>query len=215
MIRLWDVRTGGRLVTLEGHSGGVGSVAFSPDGFVLGSGSFDQTIRLWDARTGQPKQTLEGHTHHIKSVTFSPDGSTLASGSYDNTIRLWDAVTGKHKRTLLGSTGGIVSFAYSPDGRMLASGSSDGTILLWLLSNIPYIIEPLRPLHTVSATYPQRARRAGREGVVLLEASIGVDGIARDIKVIRGIGFGCNKAAIETLKASRFIPAKSRGTLIV
>jgi WD40 repeat protein len=67
------------------------SVAFSPDGKTLASGSFDKTIRLWDVAKGQPIGVpLTGHTDKVFSVAFSPDGRTLASGSADNTIRLWD-----------------------------------------------------------------------------------------------------------------------------
>ncbi|MDE0638012.1 MAG: WD40 repeat domain-containing protein, partial [Candidatus Poribacteria bacterium] len=65
------------------------SVAFSPDGQTLASGSSDYTIRLWDVATGEHKQTLQGHIDHVDSVAFSPDGQTLASGSSDGTVLLW------------------------------------------------------------------------------------------------------------------------------
>ena len=114
---------------LEGHTSNVNSVSFSPDGSMLASGSWDDTIRLWDVATGAPLRTLEGHTSDVNSVSFSPDGSMLASGSWD--IRLWDVATGAPLRTLRGHTDSVDSVSFSPDGSMLASGSWDYTIRLW------------------------------------------------------------------------------------
>src|SRR5205807_1229357 len=99
-VRLWDPSTGQCLKTLQEHTHPVRSVAFSPDGTILATGSVDQTVRLWDPSTGLCLKMLQGHTHWVLSVAFNPDGSTLASGSGDGTIKLWDVKTGECLQTL-------------------------------------------------------------------------------------------------------------------
>jgi WD40 repeat protein len=138
-VKLWDVRTGQPLNTLQGHTNWIWSVGFSPDGTTLASGSFDQTVKLWDVYTGQLLNTLQGHTSWVLSVSFSPDGASLpsgigtllASGSQDHTVKLWDVRTGQLLNTLQGHTNWIWSVGFSPDGTTLASGSGDHTVKLW------------------------------------------------------------------------------------
>ena len=130
-IWLYDAQTGEELDLLTGHTDQVYSVAFSPDGNTLASGSWDNTIHLWNAHTGEHIRTLSGHTHYVDSVAFSPDGNMIASGGSDDTVYLWNAHTGEHIRTLSGHTGRVFSVAFSPDGNTIASGSEDYTIRLW------------------------------------------------------------------------------------
>ena len=116
---------------LSGHTSGVTSVAFSPDGNTLASGSWDDTIRIWDVATGSHKEPLRGNRYIVYSVAFSPDGNTLASASGDTNIRLWDVATGRLKHTLTEHWNTSNTVAFSPDGNTIASGSDDATIMLW------------------------------------------------------------------------------------
>ena len=78
-------------ITLTGHDSYVTSVAFSPDGQRIVSGSADKTVKIWDANSGEELQTLTGHDDDGWSVAFSPDGQRLVSGSADYSAKIWDA----------------------------------------------------------------------------------------------------------------------------
>ncbi len=116
---------------LTGHSSRVSSVAYSPNGQTLASGSDDNTIKLWNVRTGNLLQTLASHSSWVYSVAYSPNGQTLASGSKDGTIKLWNVKTGKLLQTLTGHSDWVSSVVYNPDGQTLVSVSWDKTIKLW------------------------------------------------------------------------------------
>lgn len=119
------------LHTIPGHLRfSVTSVAISPDGQILVSGSNDNTIKIWNLRTFKLLRILK-HSRGVNSIAISRDGQTLASGSDDKTIKIWNLLTGKLLRTLNGHSDLVASVAFSPNGQILASGSSDRTIKLW------------------------------------------------------------------------------------
>jgi WD40 repeat protein len=116
---------------LEGHEWSVSSVAFSPDGKHIASGSDDSTVRVWNAVTGMVEHTLSGHDSSVTSVAFSTDGTHIASGSHDETVWVWNAVTGMVEHTLSGHEDWVTSVAFSTDGTHIASGSNDWTVRVW------------------------------------------------------------------------------------
>ncbi|KAG9026972.1 hypothetical protein FRB95_008284 [Tulasnella sp. JGI-2019a] len=117
-----------RVIQVESE---VHSVAFSPSGDHVASGSKGGIVRLVDAQTGALVGTLEGHNDTVRSVAFSPNGDQLASGSDDKTVRIWDVRTGAEIATFRGHTDWVNSVAFSPGGNNLASASEDKTIRLW------------------------------------------------------------------------------------
>jgi WD40 repeat protein len=94
--------TYGRYPDFIGHSSSVFSIAFSPDGKYLASGSLDKTVKLWSVESQKEVTTLQGHSEFVFSVAFSPDGKYLASGSQDKTLKLWSVESQKEVTTLQG-----------------------------------------------------------------------------------------------------------------
>ena len=114
----------------EAHTDDVVSLAFTPDGTRLVSGSHDKTVRVWDAVTGMPiGAPLTGHEAEVTAVAVSPDGTLIASGSLDHTVRLWDVGTRRPVGAPIPATDALLmGLAFSPDGRSLAVGGSDHTL---------------------------------------------------------------------------------------
>jgi WD40 repeat protein len=131
----WQRQTHLELKALLGHSGPVFSVAFSPDGQKIATGSGDTTVKVWDAASGKELFTLRGHSNRVTSVAFSPDGQKIATGSRDATARVWDVASHKALFPLKGHGAEIESVAFSPDGLKIVTASLDGTARIWDAAN--------------------------------------------------------------------------------
>ncbi|CAE6534997.1 unnamed protein product [Rhizoctonia solani] len=133
-VQMWDVQNMTAAANpFRGHTNVVHSVQFSPDGYRIISGSWDDTIRVWDVERGTTVVgPLKGHISPVRSVDFSPDGSQIVSCSFDRTVRLWDARDGKLiDNPYEGHTKGVNSVAFSPRGTYVVSGGDDKTVRIW------------------------------------------------------------------------------------
>jgi len=122
-------------LTVSGHSAAVTSIAWSPDGKYLATGSWDNTAIIWNAATGEQVRQLTGHRRFIASISWSPDGSRLATASWDDMVRIWDVSDGMVLATLHGEDGIASSVAWSPDSKFVAAGYGDGSTILWDLAS--------------------------------------------------------------------------------
>lgn len=119
------------ILTLDAGGDVPGSVAWSPDGARLVTGSYDRDVRIWDPKRGALLRVLPGHTDRIFDVAISPDGSIIASGSRDRTVRLWDAASGELLHVLKAPER-VTDVDFSPDGsRIVAAASYSALAVVW------------------------------------------------------------------------------------
>ncbi len=130
-LKVWDIKSGREIHTLEGHSGIVSSVAITPDGRLAFSASHDKTLKVWDIESGMEIRTLKGHTDHVYFVAITSDGRRAVSASEDGTLLVWDIESESKIRSQKGHSGSVSSVAITPDSKWAVSGSEDCTLKVW------------------------------------------------------------------------------------
>ncbi len=117
--------------TLEGHANSVLGCAFSPDGKLIVSASYDGTLKVWEAQSGALLRSFDGHSSNVNGCVFSPDSKLIVSASWDKTLKIWDAQSGALLRSLEGHFDSVEGCAFSPDGKLIVSASWDKTLKVW------------------------------------------------------------------------------------
>ena len=135
LVRLWDLKTGQSLGTLQGHEAAVRALVCSRSADIAASASGDGTVRLWDLNEKRQVRMLEGHHSDVCCVAFSSDGSMLASGGGDCQVRFWNPATGDASPLVLNHVAEVRSIAFCPDEPLLATGDTNGHVRLWTLPN--------------------------------------------------------------------------------
>jgi len=136
-VIIWNVGSGEKIMTLEGHANWVQDVNWSPDSSKLVScgkgGKLDRMpgdMYVWDANTGEKLLKLEGHANIIVCASWSPDGKHIVSGAY-GPIFMWDSVSGERVREMVGHVSVVKAVCWSPDGSSIVSGCWDQTVVVW------------------------------------------------------------------------------------
>jgi WD40 repeat protein len=118
-----------RTLSLEGDDFFVNTIAITPDGTKMVSGS--QSLIVWDMKTGTILNTITGHNKSVNAVVITSDGKQIVSGSTDSTIKIWNIESGKNIDTFIGHQSSIRAIAITPDGKNLVSASHDTTLKVW------------------------------------------------------------------------------------
>jgi WD40 repeat protein len=167
LIEIFNTETWDRTRVLEGHTGSVLSLAWSPDGAYLASGEgsdrvlvhnkkeCQNVIKIGDATSGQELRTLTGHQDGILSLSWSSDNQRLATASDDKNLKMWNPITGELLFTLgegVGHSSGVLDVDWSPDQTRLVSGSRDFKIRVWYANNGTPIGKPWKDHNCVRST---------------------------------------------------------------
>jgi len=155
-VRQWNIADGKLVRVFEGHQDAIYSTALSPNGKILATGSYDQSIKLWDVESGKELNTLTGHNGAVFGLAFRPDGKILASASADRTIKLWNLENGKRTDTLSQPLKEQYAVVFSRDGQRLFAAGADSRIRVWRISDT-----------AVETTNPMLDAHFAHEGTIL------------------------------------------------
>lgn len=172
VLGLWDAATGTELPTMPKepetvvHTGVISSMAFSPDGARLATGSLDHSIRVWDVASRKVIRSFQGHLGEVWSVSWSTDGQQIISGGKDGSLRVWSAAL---KPQESGVPGQWQPLAFTTDSRKLAAFNPGGTLAFINLATLDP--EPqfdlsharFRPPGSISASVDLKTIAEGRE----------------------------------------------------
>lgn len=145
------------------------SVAATPDGQRVISGSSDGAVQVWDIKSGAEYRTFRGHPARVYAVAMTPDGRQVVSASEDKTLKLWDLTSGTEIATLAGHNSNVYAVAVTPDGQFVVSGSADTTLKVWDLATNA-IVRTLeghdKPVYAVAVTSDGHAISASWDGTL-------------------------------------------------
>jgi WD40 repeat protein len=180
------------------HDAAITSVAWSPDGKAILTGSDDKTARLWDLATGLPKGAPLQHRDAVQIVAFSPDGKTVLTGSADKTARLWRAADGVPVGQPMAHRDWVNAVAFSPDGKTVLTGSVDKTARLWRTADGAPLGQAMAHQHRVNAV------AFSADGKTVLTGS--VDKTARLWRAVDGAPLGQPMSHADSVNAVAFSP---------
>jgi WD40 repeat protein len=131
VIFIREIASGNVVRMISGHGGPITSLAFSPDGARLASGSLDKTARVWNLADGAELAKFEGHGQPVTAVAFNSNGQQVVSGAADNSLKLWNVADKAEIKNFAGHQGAVAGVAFTTDNQFVISGSADQTVRVW------------------------------------------------------------------------------------